>query len=276
MSAAPLHITSLQNPHIKNACALRERRHRDQTKLFVVEGYREVRQYLRASAMSHNFQALKTLFFCSECFLGTGEQELIDIAVGQGTTLICTSKRVFERLSYRDRPDGLLGIAPQWHRDLSDLHLGDPPFIAIAQGIEKPGNLGTLLRCGDGAGLDALIVIDRCTDLWNPNTVRASIGTLFSTPVVETDTKTLFSWLKKNGLKIVAATPEGTTAPSHCDLKGPCAIALGSEQFGLSSYWRKTADACVAIPMKGSADSLNIAIAGALLFYEVRRQRDLD
>ncbi len=273
MSSSELMITSLKNPHIKMACDLRDRRHRDLLDLFIVEGYRELRQYLRASAEGGDFAPLQKLFYCSECFLGSSEEELIQVARASGAEIVRTSSRVFQRLSYRDRPDGLLGIAKQLHRSLDDLVLKDPPFVVIAEGIEKPGNLGTLLRCGDAADIDALILSERRTDLWNPNAVRASVGTLFSVPVAETKTAALHRWLRSKRLKIIAATPEGSVSPSECDFCAPCALMLGSEQFGLSTYWREHADSSVAIAMRGSADSLNIAIAGALLFYEALRQR---
>lgn len=266
-------ITSAKNPHVKGACDLRDRRQRDRSKLFLIEGYRELRRYLDAGAKGKQLAPLSKLFCSTECFLGTGEEALIHLAKEQGAQILRTSRRVFERLSYRDRPDGLLGIAPQHPLDLLDLHLRPLPLVAIAEGIEKPGNLGTLLRCGDAAGIDALIVSQGQTDLWNPNTVRASIGTLFSVPVAESSNEALHQWLGENGLRTIAATPDGSMELTRCDFRSPCAVLLGSEQFGLSRFWRERADCKVAIPMKGSADSLNIAIAGALIFYEALRQR---
>lgn len=183
------------------------------------------------------------------------------------------SEEVFAKISYRDRPDGLLAIAPQVHRKLSDLRLKKNPFLVVAESIEKPGNLGTILRSCDAAGVDAVIVCDPTTDIHNPNVVRSSVGTLFTLPVLEASGEETLSFLKKHGIAIVAATPHAKVEFTQVDLTVPLAIVVGTEQYGLSEHWMKQSDLAVKIPMLGVADSLNVASATTLLLYEVLRQR---
>lgn len=261
-------ITSTQNPRVKTACDLRERKERDKSSLFLIEGYREL---LRAVDAGWKIQEL---FICPELFLGSNEQQLIErIGVQKAKIYSCNSK-VFHKLSYRDRPDGLLAIAEQRKIDLSFLNnLKANPFFVIAEAIEKPGNLGTILRSCDAVGVDALIVSDRCTDIYNPNVVRASVGTLFTVPVIEAQGETILKWLKEHHISIIAATPSGTQNYTETNLKGPIAIAFGTEQLGLSEKWLNQSDIQVRIPMCGVADSLNVATATTVLLYEVLRQR---
>lgn len=262
-------LTSLQNPRIKQAVKLRDRTDREKSNLFVIEGYREI---LRAVDAGH---PIEELFICPELFLGTNEKALIArIHAGKAKIWQCTEP-VFRKIAYRDRPDGLLAIAPQRHRTLSDLDtvLSDNPFLVVAEAIEKPGNLGTILRSSDAVGLDALIVCDRCTDIHNPNVVRASVGTLFTVPVAEAGGEDTLLWLQKKGISIVAATPSATAEFTDVDLSGPIAIAVGTEQLGLSERWMTRSDIQVKIPMLGVADSLNVAMATTLLLYEALRQR---
>lgn len=260
-------ITSLQNPKIKGALALYERRARDKTSQFLIEGYREL---FRAN---HGKEDILELFFCPDLFLGTNERALIEAIENRGSKSYLCSEQVFRKLSYRDRPDGLMAVARQRKRALKDIPLSDNPFLVVAEAIEKPGNLGTILRTSDGSGVDGVVVCDRCTDLYNPNVVRASVGTLFTIPVVEADGKETFSWLKEQKIKIVAATPAAQENYTDVDLSGPVAILVGCEQLGLSPLWMEGADIQVKIPMRGVADSLNVAMATALICYEVVRQR---
>ena len=257
-------ITSLQNTKIKDAIKLRDRRDRDETGLFLIEGYRELKRAVDAG------WKMDTLFYCSEWFLGENEEALIDRA--GGIVQEC-SREVFAKLSYRDRPDGILAIAPQVHRSLKDLHLSSQPFLLIAESIEKPGNLGTILRSCDAAGVDAVIVCDPTTDIYNPNVVRSSVGTLFTLPVIEAASVDAIDFLKYHKIAIAAATPRGDRVYTQANFKGPVAIAMGTEQYGLSDLWMNQAGLQVRIPMLGVADSLNVASATTLLLYEVVRQR---
>jgi TrmH family RNA methyltransferase len=180
---------------------------------------------------------------------------------------------VFQKLSYRDRPDGLIAIASKNPLSLGSLKSRALPFYLIAEGIEKPGNLGTILRSSDAVKVDGVIVCDPCTDIYNPNVVRASVGTLFTQPVVEAEGEETFQWLKKQGITILAATPAADLDYTQANLNCPLAILVGTEQYGLSRRWLEGADMKVKIPMLGVADSLNVAMATTLLLYEAIRQR---
>jgi len=262
-------LTSLQNPRVKDLISLRDRRDREEKQQFIIEGYREI---LRATDACWK---ISTLFICPELFLGSNEQPLIERILKTGTEVIRCDIKVFKKISYRDRPDGLVAVAPQVHYNLDDLSakLKQNPFLIVAESIEKPGNLGTILRTSDAVSLDALIVADRCTDIYNPNVVRASVGTLFTVPVIEAQGKEIIQWLKKNKIAILAATPSATVEFTEVDMTCPIAIAVGTEQLGLSALWMENADIQVKIPMQGVADSLNVAMATTLLLYEAIRQR---
>lgn len=264
-------ITSLQNPKVKKAVKLADRKERNETGLFLIEGYRELQ---RASASG---ASIETLFICPQLFLGSNEAALIEQVRQSGAEIIKCNENVFHKLSYRDRPDGLVAIAVQMQRPLRDLIAAlatkEDPFLIVAEAIEKPGNLGTILRSADAAGVDGVIVCDRCTDIYNPNVVRASVGTLFTIPVVEASSSETMLWLQQRGIKIVAATPAAEKEFTDVDLSGGVAIVVGTEQLGLSEQWMHAADIQVRIPMCGVADSLNVATATTLLLYEVQRQR---
>ncbi len=263
-------ITSLHNTRIKQALKLWERKERDALALFLVEGYREIERAYGAH------WPLDTLFICPPLFLGTNEPALIENLRAKKVTIISCSESVFRKLSYRDRPDGLLAIAKQKQRTLEqfDFSLASTiPLFIIAESIEKPGNLGTILRSADAAGVHGLIVADPCTDIFNPNVVRASVGTLFTVPIVQTTSDKALDWLKCHAISILAATPHATVNFTEADLTKPLAIAMGTEQFGLSKQWMNHAHLQVRIPMHGSADSLNVAMATTLMLYETLRQR---
>jgi len=262
-----LEITSLQNPKLKKAQKLTERRERNETGLFLIEGYRELKRAFEGKV------EIQTLFICPELFLGSNEQALINQIDRSGAEIFTCSSSVFHKLSYRDRPDGLVAVAKQMQRQLRDISFRDTPFLIIAEAIEKPGNLGTILRSADAAGVDGVIVCDRCTDIYNPNVVRASVGTLFTLPVVEATTEETLLWLKEKQIQIAAATPSAQEEFTDADFKGAIAVAVGTEQLGLSDLWMQEAAIRVRIPMHGVADSLNVATATTLLLYEAVRQR---
>jgi TrmH family RNA methyltransferase len=264
-------ITSLQNPKVKKAVKLADRKARNETGLFLIEGYRELKRASDSGVL------IQTLFICPTFFLGSNEQALINQIRAAGAEVIVCSEQVFQKLSYRDRPDGLVAIAVQMQRSLKDLALvlalKKEPFLIIAEAIEKPGNLGTILRSADAAGVDGVIVCDRCTDIYNPNVVRASVGTLFTLPVVEASSAETLLWLRERKIKIVAATPSAKEEFTDTELTGGIAIAVGTEQLGLTELWMQASDIQVRIPMHGVADSLNVATATTLLLYEVVRQK---
>lgn len=272
MAHEPTELSSLQNPRVKHVLDLRERRTRDESGQFIIEGYREILRALDAGRRIDSF------FYCPELFLGENENALIQRIGKKGAQLFVCSEKVLRKMSYRDRPDGLIAIAPQERHGLADLEKllekkGTPPFLIVAEAIEKPGNLGTILRSSDAVHLDALVVCDKCTDIYNPNVVRASVGTLFTVPVIESTGDETIRWLRQHHISIVAATPSATTEYTQVNLTQPIAIAVGTEQLGLSDKWMQQADIQVKIPMLGVADSLNVAMATTLLLYEALRQR---
>ena len=264
-------ITSLQNPRVKQLVKLRDRRPRDEAGVFLVEGYRQIRRALEKSV------TLTELYICPEWYLGDqgNEPALIEQARAAGAKVFQLTKDAFAKVAYRERPDGLLAVAPQWRKTLADLGalLKPEPFLLVVEAIEKPGNLGTILRSADAAGVDALIVCDPVTDLFNPNVVRASTGVLFSVPVIIAASGEVRVWLRERRIRAVATTPSATDLYTDTDLRGPLAIVMGSEQYGLSDFWLREADARVLIPMAGQADSLNVAMATIITLFEAVRQR---
>lgn len=262
-------ITSLQNPRIKQLVRLRERRDRDEAGVFIVEGYREL---LRA--LDQGAQPVE-LYVSPDWFLGENETTLINRAEAAGARLFELTKDVFAKVAYRERPDGLLALVPQWRMKLEDLKLSEPPFLLVVEAIEKPGNLGTILRSADAAGVDAVIVCDPVTDLFNPNVVRSSTGVLFAMPVAIATAAEVHAFLCAKGIRVVATTPAATELYTQTDLKGSLALLMGSEQYGLSDFWLKEADERIRIPMAGQADSLNVAMATIITLFEAVRQRGL-
>lgn len=260
-------ISSTKNPKLQAASLLYERRHRDQTALFLVEGYREIYRAVEAGVL------FESLFFAPDYFLGVNEEALLEKVRKGGVKLYECTKSCFAKLSYRDRPDGLVGVAKKREKTLADLKCSANPFFVVAEAIEKPGNLGTILRSADAVGVDGVIVSDPRTDVYNPNVVRASTGTLFTIPVIEARGDSVLAWLHQNKIAIVAATPSASIEFTKAPLQGPVAIIVGTEQLGLSDFWMQAATIKVRIPMCGVADSLNVATATTLLLYEVLRQR---
>lgn len=260
-------ITSLQNARIKNLVKLRNRRTRDRQGVFVAEGYRAISRALDKGVVADE------VYFSPDWFLGENEESLLGALQEKGAELFEVSKAAFEKVAYRDRPEGILGVIKQWNYGLEDLNLSDPPFLLIVESIEKPGNLGTILRSADAAGVDAVICCDSVTDLFNPNVVRSSTGVLFSMPTVMTSTRETIDWLQENDIRSIATTPHATGLHTETDLTGPVAIVMGSEQFGLSDTWLEASDRQTRIPMAGQADSLNVAMATLVTLFEAVRQR---
>ncbi len=190
------------------------------------------------------------------------------------TERLTANRAVFEKVSYRENPDGWLAIFPIPKIHLNDLKLSSTPLLIVAESVEKPGNLGAILRTADAAGVDALLVSDPHVDVYNPNVVRASRGALFTVPTVETTNAEALAFLKGHGIKIFAATPNSEAEYTRQDLRGPLAVAVGTEDEGLTDFWLKQADVKVKIPMVGKVNSLNVSIATALIIYEVIRQRN--
>jgi len=270
MPPSELSITSLSNPRVKRAVKLRQRSHRDKEDLLLIEGYRELKRAV------DNRHVPCEVFVCPELFQGSNEPALIDRCREAGAQILSCPEPVFRKMAYRDRPEGLLAVAPALHKKLTDVVLRNPPLLIVAEAIEKPGNLGTILRSADASGVDAVLVCDRCTDINNPNVVRASIGALFTLPVVEVSTPEALSWLREREIRVLAATPHADCLYTEADMTGPIAVVVGTEQVGLTGTWLSESDVQVRIPMSGQCDSLNVATATTLLLYEAVRQRGAD
>jgi TrmH family RNA methyltransferase len=268
-AAPPEPITSPANPRIKHLVRLRERRERDRSGLFLVEGYRELRRALEAGV------EVTELYACPDLYLGENEGALVEAAARAGAEVVAVAEAPFRKASYRDRPEGLLGVAHQFPTGLERLAPGPDPLLLVVEAIEKPGNLGTMLRTAEAAGAAAVIVCDPATDPFNPNVVRASLGTLFSVPLAVADTPGTIRRLRALGIRTVATTPSTSRPHWEADLTGPVAVVVGSEQYGLSAAWLEAADLRVVIPMPGSVDSLNAAMAAGILLFEAVRQRAL-
>ncbi|MDR0591401.1 MAG: RNA methyltransferase [Candidatus Nomurabacteria bacterium] len=263
----PKVIASPSNQIVKDLVRLSKRSERDTSDLFLIEGYRPITR-----AMESGFH-LEDLYYSTEWFLGENEMSVVQAAESTGTRITQLGREAFAKVTYRDRPEGLLAVGKQWHTKLEDLELSDNPFVLIVESIEKPGNLGTILRSADATGAEAVIVTDPVTDVFNPNVVRASTGVLFKVPVVVTDSASALAFCKTHDIKTLAATPHTDTLYTSVDMTQPIAVVMGSEQFGLSDQMMHAADLQVKLPMLGLADSLNVSAATVVLAYEVVRQR---
>lgn len=253
-------ITSLQNPRVKHIVKLRDdKRQRQKDGLMLVEGYDEI-QLARSAGREP-----QTLLTSPEL-----ASRQIDSVTAETITV---NRAVFEKLSYRENPDGWLGIFFIPHTSLDDLIVGELPLVIIAESVEKPGNLGAMLRTADAAGVDAILVCDPRVDPYSPNVVRASRGTIFTVPVVETSSAQALVFLQKRSIKVLAAAPSAAAEYTQQDLRTPLAIAVGTEDEGLSEFWLSQADLKVKIPMMGKVNSLNVSVSTALIVYEAVRQR---
>lgn len=261
-------ITSLQNPKIKSIVKWRDRPGRDDANTVIIEGYRALTR-----ALAGNYP-VNEVFVCPELFQGEHEDELLARLAARGARMILVSRLAFLKIAYRDRPEGLLGIGPQIHQGLDDLPIPEKPALyLVTEQIEKPGNLGTIMRSADATGVNGLILTDPRTDLYNPNVVRASTGNLFTLPIAEATPEEAIAWLKSHHIQILAASPHAKPLCYDCDLTVPTAFVVGAEQYGLTPIWMDNADITVRLPMLGNADSLNVSTSAALLLYEVVRQR---
>lgn len=260
-------LTSTANPRIKAAAALRDRRERDAAGLTLVDGTRELRRAMNAGA--HILEA----FVCEPLLAGTDARAILDGLATAATPTHAVTGPLFRKLAFGERLDGVVGVVRIPSLDLADLDLPTDPLVVVIEGVEKPGNVGAVLRSVDGAGADALIAANPRTDLFNPNVIRASAGTAFTVPMAAASTEAVLDWLRRRGLRIVAARVDADRLYTDADLTGPLAIALGAEDDGLSDAWSGGTLEAVRLPMLGSADSLNVSVTAAILLYEARRQR---
>ena len=256
-------IDSPANPRIKAAVALRERRQREATGLTLVDGGRECLRALESGV------ELESAFVAPGLATSGDARRAVELA---GERVIEVGARAFDKLAYGDRSDGVVLVVRPHVRTLQDLELPAQPLIVVTEDVEKPGNVGAILRSADGAGAHAVIAAGG-TDLFNPNVIRASVGTVFTVPVVAAPAGEVRAWLRDRGLRIVATRVDAPILHADADLTGPMALVLGSEAEGLSPAWSGEGVEPVRLPMEGVADSLNVAAAAAILLYEAWRQR---
>ena len=269
-SARPV-LTSAANPRLRAAAALRDRRARVRTGLLLVDGAREVARALDGGV------TLVEAFVAAEAPADPELAALLARLAAIDVPLVPVAPKLLGMLAYGERASGSVAVATAPDTSLPALQLSLPaPLVGILEDVEKPGNLGAVCRSADGAGLDALIAAGSAgsVDPWNPNAVRASLGTVFTLAVAVATTADVLAWLRENGLRIVAARVDGSVPYTEVDMAGPVALVLGSEARGLTDAWSGSDVTAVRLPMHGRADSLNVAAAAAILFYEARRQRD--
>jgi RNA methyltransferase, TrmH family len=262
-----MNLTSIQNPRVKAASRLRERSGRDDQGRIIVDGVREISRALAAGV------EVIEVYFCAELCSGEEHERLLAAAGNMRAELMEVAPHVMEKLSFGQRVEGMVAVARRPERRLADLKLAEDTLVAIVEGVEKPGNLGAIVRTADAAGVAAVLVADGGTDLYNPNAIRASLGAIFSLPVVAVSSEEALAWLREREFRVFAARVDGVTEYTQVDFRGRSAIALGSEAHGLSDRWRAPEINGVRLPLLGSVDSLNLSATAAVLFYEALRQR---
>jgi RNA methyltransferase, TrmH family len=292
-----LEITSVQNPRVKNAVRLREARHRREQGLILIDGVRELFRAVNAGVR------LVEVFICESLCTTAESQALLEnlrksSTAGNRFEILEVAPKVFEKLAFGDRAEGVLGVANMPQNKLSEIQLlleqpsplaplraptegwsgegsnSRHPLVVVLEGVEKPGNLGAVLRSADAAAAAALILADSRVDLYNPNAIRASLGMIFTVPVCEATSGDVLAWLRAHQLKIFAAKVDGSAPYTQADYRGPTAFVLGAEATGLTSAWTAPDITAIHLPMLGVADSLNVSATAAVLCYEALRQRE--
>lgn len=255
-------ITSPQNAFIKSLVQLQEKaKTRKQTGTFLMEGKREIELALKGG------YELETVLFLPD-LISTSQLKAF-----AGIDCIELSKEVYQKLAYRDTTEGILAVAKSKRHALADLELSKNPLILVAEGIEKPGNLGALLRTADAANIDAVLIANPKSDLYNPNIVRSSVGCLFTNQVAVGTTEEIIAWLKLNKIALYSATLQNSNGYHLENYTTPTALVVGTEATGLSELWRTESTQNIIIPMQGEIDSMNVSVAAAILLFEAKRQR---
>ncbi len=258
-------ISSPQNPKIKDLVALRESKKRKELGIFVVEGVREITRALDSGYVC------RTLYIEDDLLKEDGQDLVRRVPE---SARFGVSKEAFAKVAVRDASEGVLAVIEMRTSTFADIKITKKPlFLLVVEGVEKPGNFGALARSADGVGVDAIIVLDPNADLFNPNAVRASVGALFTRPLITASHEEFFEYCKLNNIKVIAASPHARNYHYQADLKAAVALVLGSEAWGLSGAWQAKNSELVKIPMNGLADSLNVSVAGAVIMYEILRQR---
>ncbi|MBI1904029.1 MAG: RNA methyltransferase [Planctomycetia bacterium] len=266
-------ITSVHNPRVKRAIALRDGRQRRKQGLFLIDGVREIARALEGGV------EFAEAFCCDELCVDDAARALVR-RIERRLRPVPVVPAVMEKLAYGERCEGIVAVAKSPQRTLDQLPVGADSIVAVVAGVEKPGNVGAILRSADGAGISAVIAAGAGTDLYNPNTIRASLGAIFTLPVCAAGEEETRDWLRAKGFRALAARVEGGIDYRHADYRRPLAIVLGSEAAGLSALWSAGVPplgganedvTCVTLPMRGRGDSLNVSAAAAVLFYEATR-----
>lgn len=256
-------ITSMHNPKIKSLLSLEKARERKKQGLFIVEGDKEIRMALEGGYRIGN------LFYCDEIIA----RDKLDAFLTQDKLLIPVTREVFEKIAVRENSGGMIAVAEQKVHRLDQLHLSPTPLIIVLESVEKPGNLGAILRTADAGGIDAVIICDPQTDFYNPNVIRSSVGCVFSVPTATASSEQAISWLRDHHIRIYSTYVTSSQPYTNADYLHACAIVMGTEATGLSDQWVEHADATIRIPMGGKNDSLNVSTATAVVVFEARRQR---
>ena len=261
-------ITSAQNQKIKMLLELQEKsKTRRREGLFVVEGQRELLHCINSGYEVH------TVFYCTDLMSDKHLNELEEAISGKECTFCSIPRHLYEKVAYRGSTEGIIAELKCRRHSLEDLNMKDNPLVVVLESVEKPGNLGAILRSADAAGVDAVIVCDPLTDMYNPNLIRSSIGAIFTVPVATASSEETIKWLKANNIKIYTAQLQDSEWYYDTDMKSGTAIVMGTEATGLTDAWRKAADAHIKIPMLGRLDSLNVSVSAAILMFEAVRQR---
>lgn len=256
-------ITSTQNPKVKSLLALEKPRERRKQQLFIVEGKKEIGLALEAGYRIGN------IFFCDEI---VSEAELAELPL-ENKLLIPVSKEVFDKIAIRESTGGMIAVAEQKTHRLAEIKLSKNPLLLILEGVEKPGNLGAVLRTADAAGVDAVIICDPQTDFYNPNVIRSSVGCVFTNQLAAATSEETIAWLKENNISIFCTYLKAAKPYHQIDFTKPAAIVMGTEATGLSDVWVKNSNANIIIPMSGKIDSMNVSNATAVVVFEAKRQR---
>lgn len=256
-------ITSAQNPKIKSLLALEKPRERRKQRVFVIEGKKEIGLAIEAGYALHN------IFFCEEII----SLQEVGKLFREEELLIPVSKEVFDKIAIRENSGGMIAVAEQKLHTLDQLTLSKNPLILVLESVEKPGNLGAILRTADASGVDAVIICDPQTDFYNPNVIRSSIGCVFTKQVAAAPSAETIGWLKQNNISIYCTYLKASKPYHETDYTNPSAIVMGTEATGLSAVWVNNATANIIIPMQGRIDSMNVSTAAAVVVFEAKRQR---
>ena len=259
------HISSIQNPFIKQVLQLQDKaKTRKQTGTFVIEGQREIEL-----AIKGNYE-METLLICPEVFSISENQH---ISISDYPT-IEISKEVYQKIAYRDSTEGIIAIAKTKKHQLADIQLSKNPLILVLESIEKPGNIGAMLRTADASNIDAVILANPKSDIYNPNTIRSSVGCIFTNQIATATSEECIAYLKENNIAFYSATLQNSNAYHQVDYSKASAIVVGTEATGLTEIWRKESTQNIIIPMQGEIDSMNVSVAAAILLFEAKRQRN--